>query len=79
MSTAAHKVAILERRLSHLSSEPRQLANAMAQREAEALRWALPLLRPLADAEAKRPRLSEPCSACNTAAGFLCAHLPRRT
>ena len=79
MSTASHRVAILERRLAHLSSEPRQLANAMAQREAEALRWALPLLRPLADAEAKRAHLGIACPACNMAAGFICAHLPRRT
>lgn len=75
--TAAKHIAMLERRLTYLADS--RTPNAMAAGELAALRWAVPLLRPVADKEARRPRLAEACPACSTAPGFVCAHLPRRT
>lgn len=75
--TAAKHLAMLERRLRFLADS--RTSNAMAAAELAALRWAVPLLRPVADKEAQRPHLGVACPACSTAAGFICAHLPRRT
>lgn len=78
MSAASLHVAMIERRLAYLG-QPEHRGNVMAQRESEALRWALPLLRTVAAREAQRPHLGVACPACSTPAGFICVHLPRRT
>lgn len=75
--TAASHFAMLERRLTYLTDHV--APHPMAEAEKNALRWALPLLRPTVAAEAKRQHLGLACPACSAPAGFTCAHLPRRT
>ena len=77
MSAVQH-VGMIQRRLDYLVAK-REAAGPMAQAEIEALRWALPLLRPAAIKAAKRQHLGEACTACKTPAGFICIHLPVRT
>jgi len=74
---AARHIAMLERRLAYLSEQRSNPPLAVA--ELEALRWALPLVRPVAAREAPRQALTDPCPMCRAPGGFTCAHLPLRT